>query len=120
MSEKLTVIRGDTLTLNFTVTDQSDVAVDLTGKTLFFTVKKKGTRGSDSDDSQALLAGSQDTFDDPPSGEATIAFTATQTNSLVPGLYIYDVQIVDGSGNVVSSFTGTFEVLADVTRRTAD
>jgi len=129
----ITILRGDTLTasllnlgsmesyvsLDFTVkasTHQSDDAAlirvrkNASGLTdgllrLNGTAHTTGTDGSI-------------TINDAPTGDITIMLKATVTDDLVPGTYVYDIQLIEAA-EVTTLTTGTLIVSADVTRLVA-
>jgi hypothetical protein len=79
------VSRGDKFTTPITVTDQDDVAIDLTGATIFFivrTTKTPDVSDTDDNDSTVLFYVTQASHTTPLSGISSIAFTSanlTQT-----------------------------------------
>lgn len=110
---KVTIIRRDHANLEITLTDVDGNAVDLTGGTLFFTVKNT----IDDVDDDALISKEITTFSAPTTGVATVTLTPTETD-LPAGNYFYDVQF-KSSGNVISSsFRDYLVVKPDVTIRT--
>ena len=52
----------------------------------------------------------------PTDGQLMISLTAAQTNGMKAGRYVYDVEIVDGIGNVTREIEGQLEVTPRVTR----
>ena len=89
----ITIVRGDTAELEITFSEQVDSAV--------LSVKKKI---SDTDyvfQSQVV--------------DGVLKITHADTNNLVPGQYVYDIQVK--YGDVVDTpLIGEFNVVADVTR----
>jgi hypothetical protein len=108
------VIRGDSHTINLTITDGGS-PVNLTGYTVFFTVNADKDPVSDS---AAAIEKDITSFISPTSGEATIELDPADTNSLEPGGYWYDIQLKDGSGNITSFPKDRFTIVSDITRRT--
>lgn len=121
----LIAVRGDNEAYDLQVATGAGVAIDLTGASLWFTVKKNSTHK----DLQALI---QKTTDDgidlayqgvaTPSGadttgQATIYLVPADTIKIVPGTYYYDVQMMI-SGIVTTLVSGDIEITADVTRNT--
>lgn len=108
---KITYYRGDdnTISLEFT---QDDVAVDITGWTIFFTVK----RNMDADDDSADLQKDVTSHTDAAAGETEITLTDADTDDL-SGCYYYDIQYKDDSGLIKTVLKGTIEFVEDVTRR---
>lgn len=103
--------KGDTAVLNF------DFNIDITGATLYFTVKKNL---SDSD-SAAAIAKVQTTHTDPTEGQTTITITNSDSDIDLGGYY-YDCQITLASGAVHTvlpsnaSTMGRFNITQEVTQ----
>lgn len=108
-------IRGDSRAITVTVLDANGAAINLTGGKLFFTLS--GSSSPD-DDSGALISKTMTSFTNPTQGIHTFSLASSDTNTILPGEYNYDVQFVDGAGNVTSKQQDTFEIIADITRRT--
>lgn len=108
MSTAIEAKRGDTLTLTV------DWNVDITGATLYFTVK----RTIDDQDSAALVAVSQASHTTPLSGLTSITVPAATMATLSPGKYPADLQMIFANGTVESSEL-TLQVKADVKRATS-
>ena len=53
---------------------------------------------------------------DGPRGQISISLTATQTNAMKPGRYVYDVEIISVGGTVTRVVEGQLEVTPSVTR----
>ena len=49
-------------------------------------------------------------------GTITLHISATDTAALTPGLYVYDLEVVSGGGEVTRIIEGNFAVKAEVTR----
>ena len=114
MAEKLTIIRGDSAEIDVTFEDADGIAIDLTGKAVFFTVKTiDGIEKTD--DSEAKISKKITVHTDPTAGKTQIALTSAETN-LTPGDYLYDLQIVNGS-DVISTTRDIVEIVQDVTKR---
>lgn len=110
------IIRGDDISIIVTCKDETTgLAIDITGYSVFFTVKK---RIADADVS-ALVSKKVTSHTDPTAGQTTISLTHTETAVLKEGDYIYDFQLIDGSGNISSTQRSQFVVLDDVTIRTS-
>ena len=111
---RIIIIRGDTPTLNFTITENSN-PVSLVGATLYFTVKRKPD--DDETDAKAIISKKVTSHVDAVGGITKIELTVSDTTK-PPRDYRFDVQIKDSSGNITSTEYGLFRVLADITRRT--
>jgi hypothetical protein len=123
MSNSTSVLRfvqGDDVSLDFTFKDEDGSIIDITGYTIFFTIKNQGTYQDDSDDSEALASVSGvGSGDEATSGQITITIPRATTELITEGEYVYDIQMKDTSGNIVSTNPGIVKVLADVTKRTS-
>lgn len=119
MSE-LKMTRGDDRTFDIDIADQDGAAVDLsTFEGLWFTAKR---RISDSDEDavfqKALGQGLE--LDTEIDGRASVTVDAADTTDLPDHntRLVWDVQVKDGEGSVVTVAAGTLTVTPDVTRAT--
>ena len=108
-------VTKDTYPLQIQIVDADNVAVDLTGCTVFLTVK----RNLEDTDAEALLATSQTTHVSPTEGITSFPLTAANTD--YTGEFYYDVKIKEAgaAGLVTSVITDKFIVLKQVTIRTS-
>jgi len=104
--------RGDSGRLDVTVTQSDGTAYDLTGATLFLTVKNALADA----DSLAVIRKEVTTHDDAAAGESH--FDLLTTDNATTGTRYYDVQLVTDLGDVFTLFGGIWKVLGDVTIRT--
>jgi hypothetical protein len=111
----ITVIRGDDVTLNVAFKDNDGNSIDITGYTVFFTVKDNLAT---SDDAGALIAKTVTSHSLPSQGQTIINLSNTDTN-LPEGIYHYDFQTKDIADKISSTERGVFAVNLDVTKRTA-
>jgi hypothetical protein len=72
--------------------DEDDLIVDITGDTIFFTVKNKPSDV----DNDAVLKKTITSLTNPQSGNCEIELTNSDTSSLL-GNYIYDIKIKHGT-----------------------
>ena len=91
------VVRGQSKTLKLTVKDKAGVVVDLTGSTIYFTVKEKLT------DPKPLIQKlstniAEIEVPNPVDGTANIFIVPDDTRSLGRGKYVYDLWIVLSTG----------------------
>ena len=114
---QLSVYRGDDKTFSLTFTDSGGGAIDISGWTIFFTVKKQANLSAP-DDTDALIQKDIVTHDDPINGKTNIVLTPADTN-ITPDNHFCDIQTKDDSGNIGTVAVGLFEVHTDVTRRTS-
>lgn len=108
------VIRGDTHTINLTITNNG-TPLNITGYTVFFTVNAEK---EPSTDSAAVISKTVTSHSDPTNGETIISLSAADTTNVAPGTYWYDIQLKDGSGNITSFRKDRFVLVSDITRRT--
>jgi hypothetical protein len=105
--------RGDSGRLDVTVTQSDGTAYDLTGCTLFLTVKNALADA----DSLAVIRKEVTAHDDATAGESH--FEILTTDNATAGVRFYDVQLKDSDNKIFTLFGGIWKVLADVTVRTA-
>jgi hypothetical protein len=105
--------RGDSGRLDVTVTQSDGAAYDLTGATLFLTVKNSLTDA----DSAAVIRKEVTAHDDATAGESH--FEILTTDNATAGTRFYDVQLKDSDNKIFTLFGGVWRVVADVTARTA-
>ena len=113
--EKLTIIRGDSQSIDVVFEDDAGVKLNLTGKTVFFTVKEQSDISANDD--KALIKKTITVHSDPTNGKTTIVLAPTDTN-LEPANYVYDLQVKDAGGDIMSTEKSYLEIILDVTRRT--
>jgi hypothetical protein len=113
--EKLQIIRGDSADIDVVFEDSSGVAIDLTNKSVFFTVKDQGELNTDNDDN-AKISKKITSHTDPTAGKTKITLTPTDTD-LTPKDYVYDLQLVNGENNVISTQRDYLDIIQDVTKR---
>ena len=104
----LFIIRGDTYSIGLRLS-----GLDLTGTTVFFTVKPELT--DDAGDTTAVISVEVTDHDDPTNGHTIIPLSASDTE-VDPGEYYYDIQVKDGD-TITSIPARKCKVYADVTRR---
>lgn len=105
--------RGDSGRLDVTVTQADGTAYDITGATLFLTVKNALTDA----DSAAVIRKEVTAHDDATEGESH--FDLLTTDNATAATRYYDVQLKTSDSKVYTLFGGLWKVLADVTTRTA-
>lgn len=114
----ITMVRGDTKNLQFTIMNatvgDTDVPTtfDLSGASITFTV-----RTSPSSDTVILTKSSPGDISvtDTVGGVCILSFVSADTASLTVRKYVYDLQVTSGS-QVLTVAKGVFELTWDVTR----
>ena len=106
--------RGDDHALRMEITDDAGTPIDLTGWMFKATVKLR----PDTPDSEAPVSVDIPALDnmDAQAGVVYIELPHDQTENLLPGLNLFDVQR-EFNGKVTTVVSGRIRVLADVTRR---
>jgi hypothetical protein len=109
----LTWTRGDSGRLDVTVKESDGTAYDLTGCTLFLTVKNALTDA----DSAAVIRKEVTSHDDAEAGESH--FDLLTTDNATAATRFYDVQLKTSDAKIYTLFGALWKVLSDVTTRTA-
>lgn len=107
----LTIRRGDSYPIPFTLTDAAGAALDLTDCTVVLTVSAEA---EPEDDTAQVCQVEGVLADDPTTGQ--VSFTPTPTDTATPGEYFYDVQVADADGHVRTPVTSTVTILQDITK----
>lgn len=122
MSTKATLssfFRGDTKQYNLEFKEQNGAPINIVGHELWFTLKSN----IDDSDDDAILQKKVVAPDgnNSENGLITIMLSSTDTESIAPGTYQYDIQkTIPGSPPIVATImAGQIAVLADVTRSNA-
>ncbi len=115
MTTPIKLIRGDSVSLGVTFTDSNGAAFNITGYSVFFTVKRECDI-SDANDDNALISKKVTSHSNPTAGITAIALTTTDTDQSA-GIYYWDLQLVSGGGAVSSTRRGEIEFTNDITKR---
>ena len=107
----IVVYRGDDFAMRLVFTDECDAVIDITGWTIFFTVKKKETNPDSSAKIAITVAPTE-----PLLGIALVTVPNTVTDTLT-GLYYYDFQFTKADGTVQTLVSGGITFETDITRR---
>ena len=114
------VIRNDSITLTATITDSNNNPVNINGYKGYLTVKTALNTASDiNDDNTALIQVTVNPISD-PNGTGIVSFgLIPSVTNILPGTYVYDIEVIAPTGAIYSSIEDTFTVIADVTRATS-
>lgn len=104
----LIVDQGTDFAVSIVYKNDDGTLKDLTG----YQVRSQMRRSYYSTSNTAFTAG----FVDAELGEIELSLSANTTNSLKPGRYVYDVEVVDTNSKVTRIVEGLVTVLPGVTR----
>jgi|SRR5665213_943400 len=107
----VTVFRGDDFATQLVFNDSNNVPINITGWTIFFTVKR---RLSDPDSIAMISLNLTPT--DPVNGICLVTVPSASLTSFV-GSYFYDFKFINMSGGIVTITSGTITFLDHATRR---
>ena len=108
----LTVRRGDSYPLPFTLTDPATgAALDLTECTVVLTVSAEA---APEDDTAQVCQVSGVLGDDPTTG--AVSFTPTTADTATVGEFHYDIQVTDADSHVRTPITSTLTILQDISK----
>ena len=111
----ITIQRGNPYNATITITDSSGNPYNLTGKTVFFTVKK--STDSAGDDSGALITKDITSHTNASGGITALSLLSAQTD-IVLGDYVWDLRVYDDSPLVqMNTVSGTCVIEEIVTKR---
>ena len=103
----LIIDQGADFTTTINVTDDDDNVIDLTGYSGTAQMRKHYT--SVTSYSFTVTVYSQ-------TGEVTLGLSANTTNSITPGRYVYDCELLDGNGKTSRLIEGIVTITPQVTR----
>lgn len=109
----ITIPRGDDRSYNITIKDAEGAAINITGYTVFFTVKKIPTTNHPTDDN-AVIKKVITSHVNAAQGITSVSLSRVDTK-IDPRTYNYDIQIKDAGGNIMSSGIGEFIIEPEVT-----
>jgi hypothetical protein len=110
----LSIKRGDNWSRTLYFEDEDGSPIDITGWTLFFTVKVN----ADDLDNAAIIAKTITVFTDPVSGEAGISLSSADTNQAI-GSFLWDIQVKTNLGQIITVAEGILTITKDITIRTS-
>ena len=115
MVNEITIVRGDTPSIQVTVTDEDGDIFDLTNYTARLTVKENRQHK----DADAIIGPITGTITTPSNGIIVFNLSTSVTDKAA-GKYSYDVQINDSTTDVQTVILpADFTILQDVTRATS-
>lgn len=96
--------------------DNLGAPVDITGATVYFTVRTESTIW-DADDTTAIIQKDVTLHSDAINWKTTIPLTSTDTDQ-TPWDYLWEIQIKFSSGDIRTTNTDTIRIVQDLTKRT--
>jgi hypothetical protein len=106
----LEFIRGDSKLIELEILRDA-VAVDISGWTLYFTMKKSINEA----DEVAGIKKDITQHSDPTHGKTQIAISSIETRNL-EGIYLYDIRIRDMQDNVITILMGRVTIIESLRR----
>jgi hypothetical protein len=103
----ITIDQGTTFSTSISLTDENGDPIDLTG----FTGRSQLRKHYTSSNSQSFTVSLNSS-----EGTVGLTLTANQTSNLVPGRYVYDVEVVSAANVVSRIVEGIVTVTPEVTR----
>ena len=106
INQNFTMFQGNDASLRFTIIDENDDALDLTGGIVHWSLalnnlKKPALIVKASDDVDPLVE-----ITDAPGGVVTVTLIGDDTKTLSGGRYYHELELVDFEGNVSTLSTG--------------
>jgi hypothetical protein len=113
----INVIRNNDIDVTFELTDANDVAIDLTGGTLWFTVRNKIPATSIKTNDDAIISIEQTgvAITSASSGRTIFSVTNVQ-NDINPGTYLYDIKYKNSLGRIKTVKVDDYTVEGDIGR----
>lgn len=102
----IVVDQGTTFTTTISVVDDDGLPIDLTSYTSRSQMRKHYTSSNSVSFTTAVNN----------LGEITLSLTSSQTANLVPGRYVYDVEVISSANAVTRLIEGIVTVTPEVTR----
>lgn len=115
MADLPDIERGTTYPISGSYTDANG-DTDITGATIFFTVKTT-EYDADTTDSDALVKKTITSFTDPTAGLYDFELTPTDTATIAPDRYYYDLKIKLASGKIFLLAEGRVRIGGSPTNR---
>lgn len=117
---EIVAYRGSDISIPLNLTNPDGSPYDLTGCTLFLTIKNRtGYNSTDSTDADALLKYTSTDIPSPAAGSYTFDIPHDDMETLMPGSYNIGFRLKDALGDIQPGPEGTLSVKATTTRRTS-
>ena len=95
-------------TLTITVKDNDGVAINITGYTIYFTVRETP------ESTTTLINKTVTSHTTPTSGISSVTLSADTDTNIAEGSYYYQFGVRDASNNILKTVRGKFNVAQDV------
>ncbi len=108
MANKINIVidQGTSFSQSFNIKDEDGVAIDMTVFTSLAMMRKHYTSTNATSFSVGLSS----------NGDVTLSLTSNVTANLVPGRYLYDVEVIDSSNATFRVVEGIVTVTPNMTR----
>ena len=103
----LVIDQGTNFSTTISIANMDDEAIDLTGYSAVAQIRKHHSSSNSVSFGVSI---------DAALGDLTLSLTPTQTNAMVPGRYVYDVEVTDSSNVVSRIVEGLVTITPSVTR----
>lgn len=113
----ITIYRGDDfeLPLQFWTDSAKTTPIDLTGCTIYFTVKKRAD--NDLTDAAAIFTKTVTSHTNAAQGQTKVVGVPADMKAQSPKEYTYDIQLKDSGDKIKTLTKGTFVLEAEITNR---
>ena len=112
VEKDLILKRGDSYTFQLAFRDQNDFPLNISGATVYFTMKSKIGLSDNEAEMQIETA----THIDEGNGITRVSITPADWGQIEDGKYYYDFQIITSSGIVKTTQEGVVKVTNDITK----
>ena len=107
--------KGDDWQVEFTIKDENNTVIDITGYQYWLTIKSDLSSADPGDGQDYALASGVDAA----AGQVTLTIPRATTRNLTAGTYWYDLQQKDTGGLIQTLLRGRVRVVDDVTLTTS-
>jgi len=104
----ISIYQGDTYTHDVTLTDSSNAAINISGRTYSGQIRPFASSSEVTATFNTEIISASD-------GQMRFSLTPSQSSSIAAGSYVYDLQETNGS-TVLTIMSGSVTVTAEVTR----
>ena len=111
----ITIVRATDFSIPIEFQTPQGAPLDISGCCVYLTAKKRW----DNDAFDALAVFKKDTtvHTDAAAGKTVVLGVPDDTRSAAPDSYVYDIEMRDAAGRIISFGKGTFIIQGEITRR---